>query len=555
MKRFTFCWIILFSAFAVFAGEQEIIKSTLTDVTVFTAGAQVTRKASFTVKPGMTTLVIDGISPNIDAKSLRVKALGNVLILDSKYQIYYPKPEPISLEGLPLKIQKDINLVQDSIDQLNYELKELQDEIDVLNTSKNILSNNGAIKGQGKVNDSIQLLKQAMDYYQLKMNELNKKLQLLNRKKSDKSKRLSAMNQRLEDLRNYQSSESPDILKGPSHRIVITVQSKEVIAGKLQISYLVSGASWVPSYDIRSELTDGKVNLTYKALITQNTGENWNDIALTLSTNNPYQNKTKPELHPWYLDFYNYGAIDGRLNGYANTAAPSMAEQKASKTKEEDMDYKDQSVAAFTTVIDKIINAEYKIDLPYTIESDGEGHLVLVRNIDLKANYRYYTVPKLDPGAFLIAEISNIDELNLVPGTANIFFDATYIGETYIDPTIMTDTMKLSLGVDPNIIVKRVLQKKDFKEKIIGDAIEKTYAYDITVKNLKATNIEIVIEDQIPITTNGLISIETVNSGKADYNTSSGELIWKTEIKAKEIKMFSYSFKVKYPKNQQLYIQ
>lgn len=554
MKSLALFFLVL-PLFYSFAGDKEIIKSTLSDVTVFTSGAQVTRKASYTVKPGMTDLIIEGISPNIDPKSLRVKAIGNVILLDSKYQIYYPQPQEIKLEGLPLKIQKDIQLLQDSIDVMNYEITELNDEIDVLNTSKKILANNGAIKGQGKVNDSIQLLKQAMDYYQLKMNELNKKLQLLNKKNASKRKRLDEMKKRMEDLVNYQSSNSPQIQTGPSHRIIITVQSKEVISGKLQISYLVSGASWLPSYDLRSELAEGKVNLTYKALITQNTGEDWKDIALTLSTNNPYQNKTKPELHPWYLDYYNYGRIDGRLNGYANTPAPAMSDQKAKVPGNLGNEYEDKTIADFTTVIDKMISAEYKIDLPYTIESDGESHLVLVKNVDLKANYRYYTVPKLDAGAYLIAEISNIDNLNIVPGTANIFFDATYMGETYIDPTIMTDTMKLSLGMDPNLVVKRVLQKKELKEKIIGNDVEKTFAYEITVKNLKSTNIDIVIEDQIPITTNGEITIEALNTAKADYDKSTGKLVWKTEVKTKEIKVFSYSFKVKYPKDKPLSIQ
>jgi uncharacterized protein (TIGR02231 family) len=232
-----------------------------------------------------------------------------------------------------------------------------------------------------------------------------------------------------------------------------------------------------------------------------------------------------------------------------------MGAQKPAISADESTEYKEKTIADFTTVIDKTISAEYKIDLPYTIESDDESHLVLVKNIDLKAIYRYYTVPKLDPSVFLIAEISNIDNLNLVPGSANIFFDATYIGETYIDPTIMTDTMRLSLGVDPNIVAKRILLKKEVKEKIVGNDVERTFAYEITVKNLKANSIDVVIEDQLPITTNGEIVIDAISTAKADYDKSTGKLLWKTEVKSKEIKSFTYSFKVKYPKDKQIHIQ
>lgn len=546
---------ILPSFLSLAANDKEIIKSSVSEVTVYTSGAQIYRKANFNVKPGITELIIEGVSPNIDPKSLQVKAFGNVVLIDSKYQIYYPEPEKVKLEGLPLKIRKDINILQDSINNQLFDIKEIQDEIDVLNTSKTILSNNGAIRGQGKVNDSIQLLKQAMEYYQLKMNEINKKLQVLNKRLKAKNGTLTDMNNRMSDLQNYQSSNTPKVPTGPIHRIIVTLQSKEVVAGRLAVSYLASGASWVPSYDIRSEITSGKVNLAYKANIQQNTGESWNDVQLTLSTNDPYQNKIKPDLHPWYVDYYNFGAINGRMNSYGLTAAPSVQYEKKATADSQAFEMEGETAANFTTVINRVLSAEYKIDLPYTIESDDESHLVLVRNLDLTANYRYYTVPKIDPGVFLVAEVLKLEDLQLVPATANIFFDGSYIGETYIDPTTMNDTLKLSLGKDPNIIAKRILLKKDYKEKVIGNDMERTYAYEISIKNLKANTIELVIEDQIPVTTNGEIVIEAINTDKANYDKTTGKLTWTVNLKTKVTDKFNYSFKIKYPKDQNVILQ
>jgi uncharacterized protein (TIGR02231 family) len=546
---------ILPSFLSLAANDKEIVKSSISEVTVYTNGAQVYRKANFNVKPGITELIIEGVSPNIDPKSLQVKAFGNVVLIDSKYQIYYPEPEKPKLEGLPLKIRKDINFLQDSINNQLFDIKEIQDEIDVLNTSKTILSNNGAIRGQGKVNDSIQLLKQAMEYYQLKMNEINKKLQVLNKRLKAKNGTLTDMNNRMSDLQNYQSSNTPKVPTGPIHRIIVTLQSKEIVAGRLAISYLASGASWVPSYDIRSEIASGKVNLAYKANIQQNTGESWNDVQLTLSTNDPYQNKIKPDLHPWYVDYYNFEAINGRMNSYGLTAAPSAQYEKKATADSEVLEIEGETAANFTTVINRVLSAEYKIDLPYTIESDDESHLVLVRNLDLTANYRYYTVPKIDPGVFLVAEVLKLEDLQLVPATANIFFDGTYIGETYIDPTAMNDTLKLSLGKDPNIIAKRILLKKEFKEKVVGNDIERTYSYEISVKNLKANTIELVIEDQIPVTTNGEIVIEAINTDKANYDKTTGKLSWTVNLKTKATEKYTYSFKIKYPKDRNVILQ
>lgn len=563
MNKIMSLCLLLIVSYSSWAIEKEPIKSTISEVTVYTSGAQVTRKANFNVKPGVTQLIIEGVSPNLDQRSLQVKAYGNVVIIDSKYDIYYPEPKEIKLEGLPLKIRKDINLLQDSIDNLQFEITELKDEIDILNNSKSILANNGAIRGVGKVNDSIQLLKAAMDYYQVKMNEINKKLQLLNKKKKEKDAKMAKMNQRMTDLKNYQESTNPEEPKGPIHRIVVTVQSKENVAGKMTVSYLVSSASWVPTYDLRADIMTGKVNLTYKANITQNSGEKWDNVALTLSTNDPYQNKTKPELHPWYLDFYRnvYNGTTNNIN-YGRTNQAGLVAPAAKQESDYEEGAKEtlslnmaETSASFTTIIDRTISAEYKIDLPYTIEDDGESHLVLVRNMDLNANYRYYSVPKIDPSVFLVAEILKLDELQLVPATANIFFDGTYMGETYLDPSQMQDTLTLSLGKDPNIIVKRILLKKDYKEKIIGNEKERSYSFEISMKNLKDKNIELIVEDQFPVTSNGEIVIEPINWDKADYDKTSGKLKWTVDLKAKEAKKVTFSYRVKHPKDQNIVVQ
>jgi uncharacterized ubiquitin-like protein YukD len=136
-----------------------------------------------------------------------------------------------------------------------------------------------------------------------------------------------------------------------------------------------------------------------------------------------------------------------------------------------------------------------------------------------------------------------------VPAQANIFFDGSYVGETYIDPTTMEDTLNLSMGRDPNIIVKRTLIKKDCKEKIVGDKIERTMSYSIEVKNQKATAIDLVIQDQLPITQNAEIIIEAIDLGKGELESRSGLIEWKVNLKSKESKIINFSYKVKQNKD------
>mgnify|MGYP000994974387 CR=1 FL=1 len=546
------------------AVDEKIIKSSISSVTVYSQGAQIYRKATYTVNKGVTQIIIEGISPQIDPNSLQVKATGDIIILDSKYNLFYPKPEATNLEGLPLKIRRSISLLEDSIQNMNYDIQALQDDIDVLTATKNILANNGAIRGQGKVNDSIALLKEAIDYYTVKMMDVNKKLQILNRKKSQSNEIRKGMNERLNELKNYQNSanlnQKPN---GPIHRIVLTVKSDLTVSGKMDISYLVSNAGWTPLYDLRSEITTGKVNLNYKAQVYQNTGIDWEDVPLSISTNNPYQNKTKPELHPWYVDFYNrnnYSRTESinqsdlkkkaEAYGY-NSPAPSVASGSTNLVNEEsDAVFANQ----FVQVIDHVISAEFKIDLPYSIKSNNELHMVLVKNVDLNANYKYYTVPKYDKSVYLVAQISKLDELQLVPAKANIFFDGSYIGETYLDPSTMDDTLNLSLGKDPNIIVKRTLLTKDSKEKVVGTKIEKSYAYAIEVKNLKSTNIEIVVQDQVPVSQNTEIEVENEELSKGVIDQRTGIIEWEFTLKPKATKDIILKYKIKHDKDKQVFL-
>ena len=541
------------------ANDEKIVDSKISQVTVYSQGAQVYRNASYSVAKGVTEVIIEGISPRIDAKSLQVKATGSAVILDTKYDVYYPQPEEIKLEGLPLKLLQKINALKDSIDDKNFEIQTLQDRLDVLNATKNILQNNGAIRGQGKVNDSIQLLQTAIEYYTAKMTEINKEYRKLYRDKTESELERAAMNKRLNELQQHaQSSGLNDKPKGPIHRIVITMKTDAPVTGKLDVSYLVSNAGWMPIYDLRSDITQNKINLNYKAQVYQNTGVDWEEVPLTISTNNPYQNKTKPELHPWYVDFYAYYSQPGRSDTRKKTEgleekaqaygfnAPTTTSAISDSEVMEDAVYAN----SFVQVVDQVISAEFRIDLPYTIKSNNKQHMVLVKNVDLDANYKYYTVPKYDKSVYLVAQLSKLDELQLVPAKANIYFDGTYMGETYLDPTTMDDTLNLSLGKDPNIIVKRTLLEQESKDKVVGTKKERTFAYVIEVKNLKSRAIDLVIQDQIPVTTNAAIEISATELDKGKLNSRTGIIEWDLKIKPKGEEEVKFTYEVKHDKDQ-----
>ena len=559
MKKSFILTCLLFASTWLRATEKETIKATLTEVTVYAQGAQMHHKANYSVNAGVTEIIIEGISAFIDPKSIQVKGTGDLVLLDTKFSFYYPQPTNALNQGASLKIKRDIQLLEDSLRVMDFDIRDIQDEINVLNASKSIIASNGMVRSIGKVNDSINLLKQTIEYYTLKMNELNKKIIVLEKKRQEKAFRKIAMETRLTDLKNYQNNNGEiENNKSPIPRITITVSAKSPVTGKLNFSYVVSNAGWTPIYDLRSDASTGKIELTYKAEVFQSSGLDWDNIKLNISTNNPYVNKTKPTLNPWYIDYNIYKSENkkGKMDKLQEVQITSQALFNRGYAYSEDMDDDKNIMGAdqFTTVVHRLISAEFKIDLPYSIKSNNEKHMVLIKSTNLDTKFKYYTVPKLDASVYLVAQMTKLDELQLVPGQANIFFDGSYIGETYIDPTTMDDTLNLSLGKDPSIVVKRTLLKKELKDRIIGDKRERTFAYSIEISNQKSSSIEIVIQDQLPITQNADINIESDNFAKGRFDERTGLLEWSFILKAKENKVIDYNFRVKHAKDKNLEI-
>ena len=557
--KMKFLLSILFAGSTLLANDSLTVKSTLYGVTVYTQGAQLKHKCNYSIKSGVTELIIEGISPYISANTVQVKATGNIVILDSKYENYLPQPNltTITINEFPPKIKAEIKRIEDSLLVVSFELRDINDAIDVLQAARRIIMANGAIKGQGKVNDSIQLLIQAVDYYTTKVAELNKKISGLERQKLKKGDLIQAMEIRLNELKNYANQNQTKNNKYVP-RLVVTLMANDAASGKLELSYFASNAGWTPIYDIRSEASSGKISLTYKAQVHQQTGLDWKAVKMSISTNNPYANKTKPELSPWYIDYQAYREdleYKAKLReGTSLNAAPQVNTYMFnSGFAYGNATIKDDEIAldagAFTTIVQQLIAAEFQIDLDYSIASDNQNRMVLIKQVDLNTSFRYYAVPKLDPGVYLVAQMTKLDELQLVPAKANIFFDGTYIGETYIDPTSLNDTLNLSLGRDPNIIVKRTLLKNQCKERTIQDKHERTFVYNIEVKNLKSSEVLLTIQDQIPITTNPDISIEKTSLGKGRIDEKTGLIEWEFKLKSKENQTFDYEFKVRHPKD------
>ena len=173
---------------------------------------------------------------------------------------------------------------------------------------------------------------------------------------------------------------------------------------------------------------------------------------------------------------------------------------------------------------------------------------VKVQKWELAADYRYYAAPRLDPDVFLQARITGWEDLSLLGGEVNIFFEGTYVGKSYLNPTVLSDTLDISLGRDKNIIIKRKKVKDKNSTSILGSTKKMNIAWSIEVKNNKAAKIHLVVQDQIPLSTRKDVVVTLGDKSAAKYDLKTGFLTWDIQLDAKKGKKLNFNYSIKYPK-------
>jgi len=300
MKTIVYLFICILVPVFSFSNNEKTLTSTVKNVTVFLNSAQVNRTANFSIETGITDLIFEGISPFINDKSMQVNGIGNITIIDVKYRIKQPEVKLFVVNTLPPKIVNDIKLLEDSLNNLAFDLEDITNKKEVLNLEKKVLLLNKFM--QGTV-DTIPELKDAMAYLRKQLNDINAELNKIKRDEFRLSSNKNDMQNRLNNLKAYNTQENPEKPEEEKHQIVVTVSSDSPEQGRLTINYMVSNAGWNPEYDIRAEGTDKPVTLVYKANVYQNSGEEWKNVNLKLSTITPNQSYAKPGLSVLYLNY------------------------------------------------------------------------------------------------------------------------------------------------------------------------------------------------------------------------------------------------------------
>lgn len=528
--------ILLFMSIALFtvASAQEIKKqvdSKIDNVTVFLNGAQVSRKATVTIPKGTTDLIFHDVSTAVNPQSIQVTTDFDITVLSVNHQINYIEEQSKREEIIKLDIQ-----LKALKEKLNYEMAMLQ----VFQQEENMLIKNQSIGGSNVLLKAADL-KEAMDFQRARMTEVKNKQLEINQRIANLNKDITKIQQQLNEL-NAQNTKA-------SGEIVVTVMAKEAGMAKMGISYVVNNAGWYPSYDLRVTDISKPMYLKYKANVYQGSGEDWSNVKLTLSSGNPKESGTKPTLYVWNLGsmldevvVVGYGrkqesmeeALTGKVAGIQLRGIKSLSAPAAIPR---------------VMVTEGQTSFRFEIEQSYTIPSDGKQHTVDVQENTLNASYEYFCIPKKDKDVFLTARITNWEELNLLNGDANLYYEGTYLGKAFLDTRNTKDTLDISLGRDKNIVVNRTKLKEFSRNQVFGSSKTDERSWEITIRNKKQQPINITIEDQFPTSTNKDIVVERGNYKEGSLDETTNMITWRLKIDPAKEKKIGFNYSVKSPKS------
>jgi uncharacterized protein (TIGR02231 family) len=521
MKKIILSAIILLQLPA-FAQEKILeASSEIYQVNLFTRGAQIKRKAAFQLDKGISRVVIQGVSNNLDPASIRVSASNDIVILTVTHKsaiISNPKKLPI------------IRMMEDSLDLVSYQIEEEKNLRFVLDQEQSLLLANKELKGDKGVN--LIDLEDALLLYRKQLSSIRKGL-------LESTIRESRLNQR-KTLLEKQLTEFRQSNQQPSYEILVTLTTAMAQRNaSLDLSYFVSEASWEPLYDLRVKNLNSPIELLYKAEVRNNSGENWENVKLHLSSANPDFSGVPPVLYTQRL--------------YTGSVQPASFSKRGDKMmKSYTLD--EPNVASIEADIQqKGTSFEFVVPVNINAVANNQPQAIELFTHQLKGNFSYFTVPKLEKEAFLITGISGWEDLNLLAGNASIYFEGTFVGSSLIDPGATQDTLNVSLGRDKGIVVQREKLREFSSSNITGSRKKEILVYQISIRNTKKEPVFITIEDQVPVSSAKDISVDVTELSGGTWNAADGKVTWRAAVAPGETINLRLGFEVKYPKDHILY--
>jgi uncharacterized protein (TIGR02231 family) len=524
------------------------LQTAITAVAVYPDRARVTRSGAATLKSGGHKLELTQLPLSLAAASVRASARGTararLLGVDVRRDFYEETPVERVRE-----LERQIEGLEDEMGGIDVQAELLQQERAAV----------GDLGGQTKAfAHGLAYGKTTAEAQMSVFDSLRRRAEEVNAALLDLAVQRRDLERRLEKLRNELNQLQGG---GRRQRYAAVIEVEVMQAGELtvELTYVVSKAGWQPLYDVRllEEGAQWVLEVGYLAQVTQRTGEDWSDVALTLSTARPALAETLPELDPWYIGPV-IEAARPRAKMMAGVMAPAgpaamMDEMVTMKTAVKREVEEKEAEVALAAVDTSGAAVTYQVPGAVTVPADGAPHKVAVARFELEPKLDYVTAPKLLEAVYRRAQVTNDSPYTLLPGPANLFAGDEFIGATEFELVAPQGEIELYLGPDDRIKVERELKRREVDKKLIGDKRRLHYAYEITLENLLPTEAKVTLHDQIPVPRHEDVKVKLASAEPAPDKQSKLNLLdWEFELDSGEKRVVGFGFTVEYPRGMRL---
>ena len=559
LTRFAFVLLAATAATPVLAADIPAL-SKVDAVTVFPSGAEVTRAAEAKLEAGEHTLIFEQLPGDLLAETLRVEGVsdGQVEIGSVDARMIYARPEDMDqrrkvLDAEIQRLQDERSQLDQAISDAEYQKSLMQQLASGAFTTP---TKDGPAKSFG-----------ATDLGQL-LDLVGGKLQSLSKLVLDARVRQREIDMKINDVSIQMSQIAP---QGQGHmRVSVHLMAPAAVTGTFKLKYRISGAGWQPIYDARltspDKSTAAKIELVRRASVMQSTSETWDNVALTLSTARPVGATAAPDLQMQQIAGYRARRDEGSTRSselsVAQAPAPvaeavGKANNMAADALERDNEDKKKVEQVQAQVEIAGFQALYAIPGRVTVDNTGTAKNLRIDTTGIEAKLSARAVPKLDPDAYLTAAFTLSGETPLLPGTAMLYRDGVFMGQGYLPMLSPGEEAKLGFGADDLIKVKRVEVKRQTSEEgLLTTSNVDIRAYDITVKNLHDFTLPVTVVDQMPVSAEEDIVVETLPGmtppSAKDFEKKRGVLAWSFDLEPKADKVVKHGYKITWPQDMQV---
>ncbi|WFE38203.1 DUF4139 domain-containing protein [Micromonospora sp. WMMD998] len=368
----------------------------------------------------------------------------------------------------------------------------------------------------------------------------------LARRRTELAEELAAVDR---DLDAARGKREPDRLAAD---VTVSVADDDADV-ELELTYLVDGARWQPSYDLR--LVDDTMTVTWFALVSQGTGEDWPECELRLSTARPAATAGVPELSPWYLDRLRpapprAAAADLPI-GMSPPAAPGAAPTGVGFARS--VAHRPRVRESVAEVEQGVGAATYRPARPVAVPADGSAHRATIAVLELPARLDHVTVPIRAAEAHLRATVRNTSAHTLLPGPAAVFHGADFVAATRLPTWAPGEETELALGVDDRLRVERKLHRRTETKATLSSTRRREVEHRITVANHTPRAATVEVRDQLPVSRDEAVVVrETTLAPPPAERTELGELTWRLSLAPGDTSEITLGFRVEMPKGVEL---